>query len=224
MLDIFQALAINHQFQIFIRYFNSHTYWVMIWLWLTPCPRITVWPFQQLGPFFQNVILFSIVVYCKCEIFVWSNITNILSTLWILMAWCFSTRASVTTVLSIHLHLSSCLWVVSLRPGDTYMPLWTQSPLVRAMAKHLFCNKLLIKPMLTYSELEPHSRTHLRSEIQFKILYNDFYSRKLYLKILSAKCQPFCFCLHLLTSWDWTIMHIDPPINSKCPERAKLGA
>ena len=33
------------------------------------------------------------------------------STLWILMAWCFSTRASVATVLSVHPCLSSCWWV-----------------------------------------------------------------------------------------------------------------
>ena len=31
--------------------------------------------------------------------------------LWLLMAWCFSTRTSVATVLSIHPCISSCLWV-----------------------------------------------------------------------------------------------------------------
>ena len=36
---------------------------------------------------------------------------NILSALWILMAWSFSARASVVTVLSMHPCISSCLWV-----------------------------------------------------------------------------------------------------------------
>ena len=36
---------------------------------------------------------------------------DIWSALWILMAWCFSTRASVFTVLSMHPLISSCLWV-----------------------------------------------------------------------------------------------------------------
>ena len=30
--------------------------------------------------------------------------------LWVLMTWCFSTRALVATVLSIHPSISSCLW------------------------------------------------------------------------------------------------------------------
>ena len=69
---------------------------------------------KQLGNnFFQNVILFSNVISCKCNISVsnWSNTMNIYSTLWILMAWCFSTRASVITVLSAHPCVSSYLWV-----------------------------------------------------------------------------------------------------------------
>ena len=41
----------------------------------------------------------------------WSNAVDIWSALWILMAWCFNTRASVTTVLSRHPSISSCWWV-----------------------------------------------------------------------------------------------------------------
>ena len=37
------------------------------------------------------------------------SVINILSTLWLLMAWCFSTRASVATVLDMHPCVSSCL-------------------------------------------------------------------------------------------------------------------
>ena len=36
---------------------------------------------------------------------------NILSALWLLMAWCFSTRTSVATVLNTHPYLCSCLWI-----------------------------------------------------------------------------------------------------------------
>ena len=41
----------------------------------------------------------------------WSNTMNILSALWLLMAWCFSTRASVATLQITHPCVSSCLWV-----------------------------------------------------------------------------------------------------------------
>ena len=36
---------------------------------------------------------------------------GIWSALWILMPWCFSTRASVATLLSFHIYISHCLWV-----------------------------------------------------------------------------------------------------------------
>ena len=60
--------------------------------------------FKQLGICFQNVISFSNVIPYKCHISVsnWSNTISIYSALWILMTWCFSTRASVATVLHTH--------------------------------------------------------------------------------------------------------------------------
>ena len=63
--------------------------------------------------FFQNVILLSHVIHSKWSIMVWnhSSTRNISSTLWILMAWCFSTRASVATVLNTHPCVSRCLRV-----------------------------------------------------------------------------------------------------------------
>ena len=44
----------------------------------------------------------------------WSviSITSNDSTLWLLMAWCFSTRTSVATVLGMHPCVFNCLWVV----------------------------------------------------------------------------------------------------------------
>ena len=68
---------------------------------------------NQLGHFCQNVISFPLVVHYKCNIVVWNwfNIMNILWTLWLLMPWCLSTRASVATVRSIHPCVSSCLGV-----------------------------------------------------------------------------------------------------------------
>ena len=48
-----------------------------------------------------------------CNIFIWnwSNRINVQSALWILMAWCFSTRASVATMLTTHPCISRCLRV-----------------------------------------------------------------------------------------------------------------
>ena len=41
---------------------------------------------------------------------------DILSAKWLLMAWCFSTMATVASVLIMHLCISSLLWVNTLRP------------------------------------------------------------------------------------------------------------
>ena len=41
----------------------------------------------------------------------WSNARNIWPALWVLMAWCFSTRTSVASVLSIHPCVSRFSWV-----------------------------------------------------------------------------------------------------------------
>ena len=50
------------------------------------------------------------------------------------MAWCFSTRASVATVLSMHSCISSCLWVNSLGPSDAIWRWRSWSTLVQVMA------------------------------------------------------------------------------------------
>ena len=85
---------------------SEHNYIITIFFSLT---------LKQLGNFCQNVILFSHVVHHEWNILVWnySNRMNILRTLWILMAWCFCTRASVATVLITHPCVSSCLRVNS---------------------------------------------------------------------------------------------------------------
>ena len=72
---------------------------------------------KWLGHCFQNVISFYDAVHLMCNIFIWnwSNTMNVQSALWILMAWCFSTRASVATVLIIHPCISRCLRVNTLR-------------------------------------------------------------------------------------------------------------
>ena len=73
---------------------------------------------KQLGHSFKKLILFSHVVHYEWNVVVWnySNTMNIWSTLWILMAWCsISTRTSVATVLNMHLCVSSCLRLNSLR-------------------------------------------------------------------------------------------------------------
>ena len=65
--------------------------------------------------FFRNLILSFIIIIRKYVIsqWNWSKTINICSALLILMKWRFSTRPSVTTVLSTNPCLSSCLWVES---------------------------------------------------------------------------------------------------------------
>ena len=41
----------------------------------------------------------------------WPNATKILPALWLLMAWCFNTRAAVAMLLITHLCISSHIWV-----------------------------------------------------------------------------------------------------------------
>ena len=63
---------------------------------------------KHLGHSFQNVIWFD-----HWNILAWNyySTMNIWSALWLLMTWCFSTGASVATVLNTHSCISSCLRV-----------------------------------------------------------------------------------------------------------------
>ena len=54
----------------------------------------------------------------------WSDTMNIWFGVWILMFWCFSTRASEATVLFKPPCISSCLWVNILRHEQHGRPLW----------------------------------------------------------------------------------------------------
>ena len=92
--------------------------------------------FKSLGIFFfQNVIIFSNVIPYKCNILAWnwSNTMNIFSALWLLMVWCFSTRASVATLLSMHPSISSCL-VVNKWQSSTVDP-----PMICIYMQHKGC-------------------------------------------------------------------------------------
>ena len=66
---------------------------------------------RQLGHLIQKAISYFNIIHSECNILLWnsSNIIYILSVLQILVDLCFSTRASVATVLSIHSSISSCL-------------------------------------------------------------------------------------------------------------------
>ena len=77
--------------------------------------------------YFKTVISFSNIAICNCNRSIWncSNTTNnIKSVLWMLMAWCFSTMASVVTVLSTHTCVFICLWANSLQ----HFQAWTKWP------------------------------------------------------------------------------------------------
>ena len=109
--NFYYGIRVRNQLQ-----FLCYTGFIMgdLQFWLTP---------KQLDNFFQNLVLFGRVVHFEWNIFVWnwSNTINNYSALWILMAWCFSTRASVATVLRMHPCIVSCLWVNSMRPSDAHM-------------------------------------------------------------------------------------------------------
>ena len=98
-------------YQGYIPYSHTESHTVQILL-LTHIP-FTLLTLKWLGHFFQYVISFSNVVHHKRNILIWnwSNKINISSALWILMAWCFSTRASVATLLTMHTCVSRCLGV-----------------------------------------------------------------------------------------------------------------
>ena len=61
----------------------------------------------------QNAGVLVVLVPHRCNIFVgnWSNTISLYSALWLLMAWCFSTRTAVATMLIKHPCVSSHLWV-----------------------------------------------------------------------------------------------------------------
>ena len=59
----------------------------------------------------QKEIFFKDLFYFLTFWWNWLNALYNWSVLWILMAWCFSTRASVATVLSMHSCISKCLSV-----------------------------------------------------------------------------------------------------------------
>ena len=84
---------------------------VHLCIYASPGLGVIVLTLKRPVHFSQNTILFSYNVHNKCNTLVWNwpNTMNIQSALWILMAWCFSTRASVVTVLSTHQCISQCL-------------------------------------------------------------------------------------------------------------------
>ena len=70
---------------------------------------------EKQNPFtLKNHCSFNVIFYnvpYKYNGINWSNAMNIQSALWVLRAWCFSTRASVATVLSLHPFVSRILGV-----------------------------------------------------------------------------------------------------------------
>ena len=85
---------------------------------MTQCDMIIILTPKQLGHFFFFKMQFYFLMLSNISVVIfiwnWSNTMNILSALWILMAWCFITRASVATVLTTHPGISRCLRVKAL--------------------------------------------------------------------------------------------------------------
>ena len=73
--------------------------------------NIIILTLKQPGHFFKILfvnIFKANIIFSSMKLPEWIHIWSALS---ILMAWCFSTRASVATVLSANPHIPWCLWV-----------------------------------------------------------------------------------------------------------------
>ena len=78
---------------------------------------------KQLHHFAQNVSLIYLIAHSKCiSVWISGSTLNTRSVLWILVARCFSTRASVTTMLVMHPLVSSCNMVNTI--WTTWYLLW----------------------------------------------------------------------------------------------------
>ena len=95
--------------EIFIEIYSFHSR-KCIWKWRTFCLWLIVLNNWVIS--FQTVNLFYHIIHFNCNISVWNrpSTVNIQLAVWVLMAWCFSTRASVATVPSMHPCILSCLW------------------------------------------------------------------------------------------------------------------
>ena len=123
--------------------------------------------------------------WCNIVVWNWFNTMKMLSALWVLMAWCFSTRASVTIVLTIQLFISSFLW---LKPKDfschfkiyrlLHVFLWfTRKMLLSSILclwhniniwthKHLFIDNVIMKWKFCHldkTRRSPRKRRHLKA-------------------------------------------------------------
>ena len=81
-------------------------------------PQTTKWFFSQWNH--QKVTIFPDAVHNQCNILGQTGPIEhkyISSPLWILMAWCWSTRASVASVVNVHTCVSSHLWVNRILTG-----------------------------------------------------------------------------------------------------------
>ena len=65
---------------------------------------------------------------------------------------------------------------------------WIGSALVQIIICRPFGAKPLSKPMLVYCQLNPYKQT----SVEFWSKYKTFHSRKIHIKISSAKWRPFC--------------------------------
>ena len=129
-----------------------------------------------------------------------------------------------------HWQADTLLWLPDTVADLLFNSLIIRMTLVLIMAWHLPGGKPLPELILTYCQLDPQEQT----SVKFKSKYNNLHSKKIKLKMLSAKWCPFCLCLCVLrpphgygdmrmggkyetTCWDnchwelWGIM-------GKCPE------
>ena len=96
-------------------------------------------------------------------------------------------------------------WVNSSPPICAYMHQWTGPALVQVMACHLFGDKPLPEPMLSYCQLDSWEQISLNLKLEF---YN-FHSRKCIWNCRLPKWWPFC-----PQWWEGTRI-VDPPMTTR---------
>ena len=84
-------------------------------------------------------------------------------------------------------------------------------PLLQIMACRLFGAKPLSEPMLSYCQLDPKEYISVKFYLKFK----TFHSRKRHLRMSSAKWQPFCLNLNVLTLMPQQLVQYCVPIDCK---------
>ena len=109
------------------------------------------------------------------------------------MVWCFSTRASVATLLSMHPCISSCLQV---NDGDFITGLSKKDELVLwlQMAWHIFCTRASATTLLIYTN-PSHFKLHLLHLHHIPGYFDSVYH--------VIYCATYMYIIYVYIQFDW---------------------